>query len=346
MKLIRFVCLLLMTSAMTLAASAQEIPGFQDPDVKKTSQTNFKFLSLSVDPRVSAMGGASTAHDMAYSNAMFYNPASMAYMQSAVSFGVMNTQWIADINYYAGSIAFKPGNGNLGVFGISAVSVNYGDFIGTVRDTNPSGYLDTGNYSPSALAIGFGYAKALTDRFAVGGNVKYAKQDLGSSNIDFAQGGGFVSRAYTKGTMVFDFGALYQTGFRSMNFAVNVRNFAQELKYEQENFELPLTFRIGISMNMLDFASIDQDVHSLRLAIDANRPRDFSEQLMLGGEYTFMKIFSLRAGYTFPSDLEGFNLGTGVQFFVDDRIGGAINYSFTSFDVFDAVHRIGANFSF
>ncbi|MEZ4701907.1 MAG: PorV/PorQ family protein [Rhodothermales bacterium] len=338
--------MLLLTSAITFAANAQD-PGFQETDVQKTSQTNFKFLSLSVDPRASAMGGAVVAQDMAYSNAMFYNPATMAYMQSAVSVGVMNTQWIADITYYAGSIAFRPGNGQFGVFGISAVGVNYGDFLGTVREAgNASGYRDTGTFSPSAMAVGFGYAKALTDRFAVGGNLKFAQQDLGSSIVDVAESGDDQSRDYSKGTMVFDFGALYQTGFRSMNFAVNVRNFARELKYEQENFELPLTFRIGVSMDMLDFAEIDHDMHTLRIAIDANRPRDFSEQIMVGGEYTFMKIFSLRAGYTFPSDLEGLNLGTGIQFFIDERIGGAINYSYTAFDVFDSVHRIGAHFSF
>jgi hypothetical protein len=349
MKLIRIACLFLMTSAMTLLAFAQETPGFQEADVQKTSQTNFKFLSLSVDPRASAMGGAATAQDMAYSNAMFYNPATMAYMESAVSLGVMQTQWIADINYNAASVAFRPGNGNYGVIGLSFVSVDYGDFIGTVHDANPSGYLDTGNFSPSALAVGVGYARALTDRFAIGGNVKYAYQDLKTSNVDFAEdfatSGNYISRAYTKGTMVFDFGALYQTGFRSMNFAVSVRNFARELKYEQENFELPLTFRIGLSMDMLDFANVDRDMHSFRVAVDANRPRDFAEQIMVGGEYLFMQTVALRAGYTFPTDLEGLNLGVGVQRDLG-TFGFSFNYTYTSFDVFDAVNRLGVQLSF
>src|SRR3712207_8583717 len=43
----------------------------------------------------------------------------------------------------------------------------------------------------------------------------------------------------------------------------------------------------------------------------AENPRDYSEQIRLGGEYTFMNTLALRAGYVFPTDEEGFNLGFG-----------------------------------
>ena len=343
-KIVFYLLIIAVMSASTSFAQEEDIPGFQETDVSKSSQTNFKFLSQSVDPRASALGGAATAHDFSSSAAMFYNPATMAYMTSSVSAGVAQTQWISDITYNAAHIAFRPGGGNLGVFGISVMSVDYGEFIGTVRDNNPSGYLDTGTFSPSALAVGVGYARALTDRFAIGGNVKYAYQDLKSAAVDFAEGGGYETRDYNKGTAVFDFGMLYRTGFKSMTFAVSVRNFARELQYEQENFELPLTFRIGVSMDMLDFANVDPNVHSFKIAIDANRPRDFSEQIMIGGEYLIMNTVSLRAGYTMPTDLEGINLGVGVQ----RELGGfgfAFNYAYTSFDVFDAVHRLGVQVS-
>lgn len=343
MKLMKTTFLLILFAGFASMVYAQD-PGFQETDVEKSSQTSFKFLSLSVDPRASAMGGAATAQDLYSSAAMFYNPAAMAYMEGMASVGVMQTQWISDITYNAASIAFKPGLGNIGTFGISVVSVNYGDFIGTVRDTNPSGYLDTGVFSPTALAVGFGYAKALTDRFAIGGNVKYAYQDLKSSAVDFAEGGGFENRDYNKSTMAFDFGVLFKTGFRSMNFAMSVRNFARELKYEQENFELPLTFRIGVSMDVMDFTDVDPNMHSFKVAIDANRPRDFAEQIMIGGEYLIMNTVAFRIGYTTPSDLEGINLGVGIQREMSS-FGFAFGYTYTTFDVFDAVHRLGVQVS-
>ena len=342
MKFMKKIYLLVLGVLVVSTVYAQEGPGFQETDVEKSSQTNFKFLSLTVDPRASALGGAATANDINNSNAMFMNPATMAYQTATATVGVMQTQWISDINYNAASISFRP-EANIGVFGISIVSVDYGEFIGTVRDTNPSGYLDTGTFSPSALAVGLGYARPLTDRFAIGANVKYAYQDLTSAAVDFNDSGdGYINRDYNQGTIAFDFGMLYNTGFESMTFAMSVRNFSQELKYEQENYELPLTFRIGIAMDLIDFTSLDPSQHSFRLAIDANRPRDFSEQIMIGGEYTIMNTVALRAGYTFPTDLEGVNLGVGLQ----QNLGGfgfAFNYGYTAFDVFDAVHRLGVS---
>lgn len=342
MRLNTTLTLLLLACLAVPSAYGQEA-GFQDPDVSKAAQTGFKFLSMSLDPRAAAMSGALTAQDMGGSISMFYNPAGMAYMTGTTDVAVMQTQFIADINYNAGTIAFSPRGGLYGNFGVSVVAVDYGDFEGTIRANNESGYVDTGIFSPTALAVGVGYARALSDRFAIGGNVKYANQNLGDHYTGRADGE-LVSDDYSSSTVAFDFGVLYKTGFRSLNFAMSVRNFAQELKYEQESFELPLTFRIGVAMDVMDLTSMNQDMHSFRVAVDAVRPRDYAEQLSIGGEYLFMNTLALRAGYTFPTDVEGVNLGVGLQ----QRLAGfgfAFNYAYTTFDVFDAVHRLGIQLS-
>jgi hypothetical protein len=345
MKLFTTAVLLLLCLLTAPLAFGQQTPGFQDTDVEKSSQTNFKFLSLSLDPRASAMGGALTAQDDASSIAMFYNPSAMAYMTGVVHAAAMQTQWIADIRYNAASISVSPRDGRYGVFGLSVVAVDYGDFEGTVRDASaPSGYFDTGTFSPSALAVGLGYARALSDRFAIGGNVKYAYQDLTSSFVDGTPGGELTSDDYSAGTVAFDFGVLYKTGFRSLNFAMSVRNFSRELQYEQESYELPLTFQIGVSMDLVDLTTLNPSMHSIKLAVDANRPRDFAEQIKVGGEYVFMNTLALRAGYTFPTDVEGINLGVGLQHSFG-TFGVGFNYAYTSFDVFDAVHRLGVQLS-
>lgn len=321
---------------------APEGPGFQDADVEKSAQTGFKFLSLSLDPRASAMAGALTAADAAGSIGMFYNPASMAGIQGTTDLAVMRTQFIADINYNAGAIAVSPRGGVYGVFGVSVVAVDYGTFEETI--TGPGGYVDLGTFSPTAIAVGLGYARSLSDRFAVGGNVKYARQNLGTFAVDQETNGDLISEDYSKGTAAFDFGVLYRTGFRSLNFAMSVRNFSPELRYEQESFELPLTFRIGVAMDMIDLTSMDPNMHSFRVAVDAERPRDFAEQIRVGGEYVFMNTLALRAGYAVPTDTESFNVGIGLQQEVAG-FGFAFNYAYTSYDVFDAVHRLGVQLS-
>ena len=175
----------------------------------------------------------------------------------------------------------------------------------------------------------------------MGANAKYVSQDLGTAVIA-ADGSTEDNEA---STVAFDFGVLYKTGFRSLNFAMSVRNFAQELNYVDENFELPLTFNVGVSMNMVDLSGMDPNTHAFNLSVEAERPRDFDEQLKIGGEYTFRNLLSLRAGYTFPTDVQGISLGGGLNLDTAS-IGIGINYAFTSFDVFDAVHRIGVQLSF
>ena len=331
----------------------QQPIGEQEQNTDKRGQTGMKFLQMSVDARAAGMASAMTALENASSIAMFYNPASMARLQTNGDVAFSRVSWFAEINYNAASAAYRPANGRYGVFGLTVMAVDYGDFIGTIRANNDKGYVETGTFSPTALAAGIGYATALTDRFAVGGNVKYVTQNLDESVMGFRENETedpaqneslFITQGNSKSTVAVDFGVLYNTGFRSLNFAMSARNFSRELTYETQNFELPLTLTIGVSMDMIDFTNMSSDVHSLVLAVDAQRPRDFYEHVNAGLEYTFMDLLSLRAGYAFPTDVEGINLGAGVN--VDfGGIGLRADYAYTAYDVLNNVNRVSLQFS-
>ena len=129
-----------------------------------------------------------------------------------------------------------------------------------------------------------------------------------------------------------------RTGFRSLNFAVNVRNFSGEIQYAEQNVELPLNFRMGLSMDLIDFAPQYEDTHSFLMSVDATHPRAYEEQVKVGGEYVFMNTLSLRAGYTYPTDEESVNLGAGLRLPIGDASFG-FDYSYTDFGIFDTVHR-------
>ena len=334
-------CLLIGLASPALAQ--QEI---QDTDEggQQLAQTGMKFLSVSLDARAAAMGSAITALANASSTAMFYNPAAMARLQTVSHLSVGRVQWIGDVDYNAGTVALSPADGQYGVFGVSVVAVDYGRLQETVRADNDRGYEDVGKFSPSALSAGVGYAQALTDRFSVGGNVKYVRQSLGSS-VMRRSGDGFLEQDRTASTIAFDFGVIYRTGFRSLNFAVGARNFSQELTYAEESFELPLTMHIGVAMDMIDLTSMDQDMHSLLLSVDAQRPRDYPEQLQTGLEYRFMDMVALRAGYIYPSDEQGFSLGVGLQPSLRGFEFG-FDYAYTHFGDFGNVNRLSAEFAF
>ncbi len=310
-------------------------------ETKKLAQTGFKFLSVSLDPRAAAIGDALSARDDNASLSLFYNPAGMAYFDRTFHFAAGQTRWINSTDYNYASLAYQPADGQYGVIGLSIMAVSYPEVIKTIFAPNEQGYLEQGTYSPSALAIGIGYARAITDRFAVGGHVRLARQDLGSVQVSLDG----RTESYAKSTIAVDFGVLYRTALQSLTFAMSVRNFSRELAYVEESFELPLSFQIGATYNLMDLVAPANGMHALWLNVEAVRPRDYPEQIKMGLEYSFMNLLFLRAGYVQPTDEQGINLGGGLRLGSRNfRIG--VDYAYTSFGIFDNVHRLGMQLAF
>jgi hypothetical protein len=301
---------------------------------KKLAQTGFQFLSVGSDARASAMGEAFTTVEGS-SSALFYNPAGLARFTSLVEVATNHTSFIAGIKHYSFRLALNPAEGKYGVFGISFMSVDYGEMQGTMVWANPNGYIDTEVFSPTAIAIGIGYANALTDRFAIGGQIKQVAQSLGKSVVP-DEG----TKKNIASALAFDFGTVYRTGFKSLAFGMSVRNFSEEVKFEKEGFQLPLTFKIGLSMDALDFLMETHEKQSLLVVIDAVHPRSYPEYINLGTEYLFMDMLALRLGYISGHDEYGLAMGFGVQ-----QFGLAFDYAYTPFGVFNSVHRITVSFS-
>ncbi len=316
---------------------------------QKLAQTGFKFLSLSLDARANGFGDAVTSLEY-NSAAMFYNPAGMARMNTFADVSIGQTQFIADIKYQYGSISFAPFDGDYGIIAFSFTSVDYGDFLGTVRYNNDQGFLDVGTFSPTAISFGIGYAKALSDKFSIGGAVKYARQSLGTSVVDGVVAGpeGYITGVTEENKLdilAFDFGVIYKTGYESLDIGMSVRNFSREAKYKEDGFQLPLIFQIGASFNAADVLKLDRDMHSILLSVDANHPRDYPEQVNVGIEYTFMKLLSLRGGYSAPNDERDFSYGVGLKHSFSGFNFG-LDYAYAPFGVFDSVHRISLNFAY
>lgn len=305
-----------------------------------------KFLSTPLDARAAGMADAQTALQLGAA-AMFYNPASMAQMDDKINVTAGHLQWIADITYNSAGVAFRPSDGRYGIVGLHMSAVDYGEFRETIIADNEDGFLSLGTYSPTSISAGISYAYALSSEFMIGANIKYVSVDLGSAVVGLSDSeeSGYNRREFRANTAAYDFGLLYKIGFESLRFAMSVRNFASEVAYDSEETELPLTFRIGLSMDLMDLTNVDTDVHSFILAVDANRPRDYYEQLMFGGEYTFMNRFSLRGGYVFPADESNLSFGAGIRQPIGDS-SIQVDYSYTAFGIFENVQRLGVKFGF
>jgi len=309
----------------------------------KIAQTGFQFLTVGTDARATALGEAYTTVE-GTSNALFYNPAGMARLGTFVDLSINRMDWIADITYLSGTLGFDIEDGKYGIFGLSFNYVDYGEFLFTRVAPNESGYVDITNFpKPYAFSVGLGYAKELSDKFSIGGQIKYVTQNLGDSYLPAEDEAGETILGETKnyeiGVLAFDFGTLYKTGYKSLMFGMSVRNFAEEVQFEKEGFQLPLVFKIGVSMNLMDFYGELQDNHSFILSIDAAHPRSHPEYISVGGEYVFMELVALRAGYVSGQDLYDFTAGFGVK-----QFGLEVNYSYTPYTDFDDVHRISLGF--
>lgn len=326
-------------------AFAQDVQVPEEEENEKRAQTGMKFVSLSVDPRAAALGNAVTTLHLG-SASVFYNPSALAKMSGFGNVAFGQVQWIADISYNQASLALRPANGAYGVVGLSLRSVDYGDLERTRRADNEAGYVTLPAYSPSGIAVGITYARTITDRFSVGGSAKYVRQDLGEGSLGLNDGGGVISKEYTLNTAAFDFGVMYSPGFRSLTFAMNARNFSPAIEYIEESFELPLTLSVGLSMDMLDLLTPNlTDQHSFLLAVDTAHPRDFSETVSFGGEYSFMDVVAFRAGYTYPAEEQGISLGAGLHYGFSG-LDLRADYAYTRFGIFGNVNRIGVQLGF
>lgn len=310
---------------------------------KKLAQTGFQFLSVVSDARGAAMAEALTSLE-AGSASLFFNPAGMANQGVFVDVSASQNSWIADITHNAVALTLCPAKGEWGVLGFSFQNVDYGDFYGTVVDkTAPDGYRDTGKFQLSAWAAGAGYAKRLTDRFSVGGQVRWVHQDLGESVVPRISAALDTTAVTVKNSLTplaFDFGTQFKTGFKGLVFGMSVRNFSTEIEYVEEGFQLPLVFNLGVSMDVLDLVEdlpLDQ---SLVVSVDASHHRDHPEQLKVGAEYGLLKTLLIRGGYVSSNDEDGFTFGLGVR-----RYGVTFDYAMTPFGVFDKVQRMTARFS-
>jgi hypothetical protein len=144
-----------------------------------------------------------------------------------------------------------------------------------------------------------------------------------------------------------DFGTSYDTGFRGLILAFAFRNFGQEVKYERESYDLPLSIQFGVSAELFRVLNMEMNGQKVLITGDYVHPRDWSERAQVGMEYAFRDLFFVRAGYKFNHSSEGLCAGMGVKVplgFGDVRIDYA--YKHTSDTLFDAVHVYSLNISF
>lgn len=322
----------------TLLLAIMPLGSLIQAQTPKVGQAGMSWLNLPVGARAAAMGYASVAVTDDASS-FYWNPAGYAFT-SGTNFFAHRTHWIADIN--VSSAAISHNLGNKGIYGLNITSVDWGLFHGTRRADNEAGYVETGTFSPASSSIGLSFAYRITNEFGVGVNVKYLYERLGTSLV-----GNFDSPEQVTAKMnlfAVDFGTLYYIGFHDLRVGMSLRNFSNEEAYRAETFPLPMTFRLGLAMDLFKLTQINP-MHELTLATDFIHSRDYSERVNLGLEYAFRNTFFLRGGYKINYDIESYSVGGGVKVEAAG-VNMTIEYAHLQIDVFSMVNMFSLKVGF
>ncbi len=326
---------------LTLAAQTYGQVG-----LSKLAQSTMNFLLVGTSPKASGMGEAFTTVGTG-AESMFYNPAGIVETQKTFDITVDYTQWIADIKYLSSGVVYNMGN--MGAVGLSFMTVDYGTIYATRLDPsqisasgNVVGYIDDGPMSNvGAYSIGLSYSKAISTQFLIGGTMKLVGQNLGQNIFD----DGSIHKNDAK-KLAFDAGIKYLTEWKHFSFGMSIRNFSSNIRREQADEQLPLTFTMGGAISISDFmdTAFGKD-HNLIFAVDFVHSNSYSERMNLGMEYKYLNMVALRAGYQTNRDVASWSAGVGVNTTIYDY-DVEVNYSFSKMDIFDNVNRLSLNFAF
>lgn len=290
-------------------------------EFEKVGTIGGQFLKIGVGARAQAMGGAfvSVADD---ASAVYWNPAGIARISRSVV-NVNHLSYLAGISFSQLGAVFDVG------FLPGKVAVNaralYMDEMIKRTVFRPEG---TGqSFDAGDLAVGLTYGRSFTDKFSAGISANYVQSTLAT---------------YTESAYTFDFGTLYDTGYRSLRIGMSIQNIGSDMQFIEDTVKMPTVFRVGMSMNLYE-----SDAHLLMMAGEFSHPPDNKERASWGAEYGFKEFFFARGGYQFRYDLESYSAGLGFKVATGLNSESRIDYAYTDMnEINSAVHRLSIDFRF
>jgi hypothetical protein len=314
-------------------------------------QATMTWLGISASARDEAMGGTASAGD-ASALCAFTNPAGLGRVERGSVF-FNTTSWLADMSVTDAAVAYRVPS--IGTFSLALRSMDYGDFTFTTLFANEDGYIYTPSDSSGDVAgmmIGVGYGRKLTDKFSIGAQLKYVSDKLGKMNIlDKALNRVNYGEAADQSAYLFDFGTSYHTGWKSVTINMTIQNFGRSQKASNgvEEFTPPLTFKVGLEADALQFVGMEIPMADLKVRFEGADPRDDRLGFNTGAELVLkpmdMVNVAVRGGYS-RRDQGGLTFGAGVG----TNIGGfntKLDWGYSDWGgVLGAVNRMGVSFAF
>lgn len=319
---------------------------------------------LLINPWVRSVGfgGSNTASAIGL-EAMNLNVAGMAYTNKTEVM-VTHKNWLKGSDTKINTFGLTQKLGEVGVLGISVMSINFGEIDITTVDL-PEGGI--GTFSPTYLTLDVAYAKAFSDRISGGLVVRIINESV--SNI-------------TSRGVAFNAGVKYVTGENDrIKFGIALNNVGPTMSASGEGltftnldantnvtstqerrsaaYQLPSLLNIGATYDFYLAASKDSSSNQIksnhRLTVAGNFTANSftNDQYRLGLEYGFRNMFMLRAGYVLESTT-WFDANKRTTAYTGPAFGGSvvaplgkggatfgIHYGYEMTERFSGTHSIG-----
>lgn len=312
-----------------------------DGRITKVGSTAASFLEIEVGARANGMGGSfvALAND---ATALYWNPAGITQL-AGTEIHLMHSEWLAGMDFDYCAIAIPIGNAN--VIGLSLMALTMDEMeVRTVQKPKGTGEM----FSAIDMAVGLSFARALTDRFAIGFNGKFISQRIWHTRAS---------------SFAFDVGTLFKTQFRDMKIGMNISNFGGKMQMlgrdtrvehdidptiegnnpqidaylKTDKWSLPLVFRVGIALDVYT-----GKYQRITFSTDAAHPNNNTESVNMGAEYSFNNFIFLRGGYRsmFQADSEeGITLGAGIVWQIRGLGKLHVDYAYGDFGRLESTQR-------
>lgn len=289
-----------------------------------------QFLRIPVGARGVALGKAFTACGTDAST-LFWNPAGVLRTPGRRNLFFAHTEYAADIDIDFLSYHWR--GQNFG-YGLSAGMLRSGE-IPRTDEFHQEGTGTT--FHADQYFLGLTLARAMTDRFSIGGTVKFYQENLDE----------FVIRS-----VMADLGILYFVGVGDLRVGFSVRNFGPKLRpggtppeigegYEQpdrfQSFAAPTVGSFGVAYT---FELADRI--TLLTTSDFSHPSDYTESFRMGSELGLNRLLFLRAGYETGRESGGLAAGFGVQV-SRKQFEIRLDYAYSDMGNFGTIHHFSVD---